>query len=169
MTTAAEFGYRSHGIDTRAAAVDSLVTLGYDCQCVDFQQCFSQEQCSLDVVSMCDVLEHIAFPRDALRKAWHLLKLGGILFLSMPNRDCLTWRLMDKEGSNPYWGELEHFHNFSRAGLYQLLHWAGFAPISYGVSERYRACMEVVAVRTDSVPESDDCPAHACEAPASPS
>jgi protein O-GlcNAc transferase len=49
--------------------------------------------------------------------------------------------------ANPYWGEIEHYHNFSRARLYTLLEEFAFKPQSYGISERYRACMEVIATK----------------------
>ena len=41
--------------------------------------------------------------------------------------------------------DIEHLHNFGRRRLYEVLQQAGFEPCSYGVSERYVACMEVVA------------------------
>ena len=94
---------------------------------------------------MADVLEHMPFPRAALDQAWELLADGGLLFVSMPNADCFLWSLLDKNGQNPYWAELEHYHNFGRRRLYRLLEERGFAPRRYGVSQRYRACMEVIA------------------------
>lgn len=80
-----------------------------------------------------------------LRK--RLLLPGGILFVSMPNYDCAAWRLLDVNNANPYWGEIEHFHNFSRSRLCSLMKDMGFEAIQYGVSERYRVCMEVVLRR----------------------
>ncbi len=65
----------------------------------------------------------------------------------MPNMDNMVWRLLHANGVNPYWGELEHFHNFSRKRLYALLEEHGFVPLAYYVSERYRVCMEVVAAK----------------------
>ena len=61
---------------------------------------------------------HAGRPRKALQQAHGLLAEGGVLFISLPNRDCLSWKVMDRTGTNPYWGELEHFHNFDRAGQY---------------------------------------------------
>lgn len=63
----------------------------------------------------------------------------------MPNSESMLWRALDQTKTNPYWGELEHYHNFSRTRLYQLLEETGFEPVIYGISERYRACMEVIA------------------------
>jgi hypothetical protein len=69
----------------------------------------------------------------------------------MPNFDCMAWRLMDLSNTNPYWGELEHFHNFSRARLLSLLKEMGFEAVHYGISHRYRGCMEVIAKRQASL------------------
>mgnify|MGYP002403534423 CR=1 FL=1 len=151
LTTAAEFGFDACGIDTRSEPVDALTALGYSCLCVDFEF-FDAPAESFHVVSMCDVLEHMPFPRRALAKVHRLLAPQGLVFLSMPNRDCLAWKLMDQNGTNPYWGELEHYHNFDRAGLYRLLQEHGLMPVYYGVSERYRAAMEVVAVKVGPLP-----------------
>ena len=63
----------------------------------------------------------------------------------MPNLDSSMWRSLDAQNANPYWPELEHYHNFSRPRLYILLEETGFTPLRYGVSERYRACMDEIA------------------------
>ena len=98
---------------------------------------------------MADVLEHIPFPKVALAAAHRLLQQNGVLFLSMPNMDSMVWRLLHANGVNPYWGEIEHYHNFSRRRLCALLKNHGFQPAEYNVSERYRVCMEVIAVKED--------------------
>ena len=71
---------------------------------------------------------------------------GGVLFVSMPNADSMLWNIATQQNSNPYWGELEHYHNFGRTRLYDVLQETGFTPVRYGISERYRMCMEVVAL-----------------------
>ena len=98
-----------------------------------------------DVVSMADVLEHMPFPVESLGVVRKILRPGGVLFLSMPNIDSPVWQNLDRNNANPYWGEIEHYHNFGRERLYKLLSDNGFEPLAYGVSERYRACMEVIA------------------------
>jgi protein O-GlcNAc transferase len=102
----------------------------------------------MSVISMADVLEHIPFPRPALETAHRLLKPRGVLFLSMPNIESFVWLALDEAGTNPYWGELEHYHNFGRTRLYTLLRETGFSPVHYTISHRYRAGMEVIAIRT---------------------
>ena len=80
-----------------------------------------------------------------LRAARRALAPQGVLLLSLPNMDSMLWRALDAQDINPYWGELEHYHNFGRERLDALLRDEGFEPVRYGVSERYRASMEVVA------------------------
>ena len=47
-----------------------------------------------DVISMADVLEHMPHPLQSLSRAHALLRPRGLLFLSMPNMDAITWRLL---------------------------------------------------------------------------
>jgi predicted SAM-dependent methyltransferase len=96
---------------------------------------------------MADVLEHMPFPDKALQHVYKLLEVGGVLFISMPNMVSQLWRTMDQQNINPYWGEIEHYHNFGRGRLFSLLEDCGFQDCRYGVSKRYRACMEITALR----------------------
>ena len=120
---------------------------GIEANCVDITTLDGESRFS--VISMADVLEHMPFPTEGLAAARRLLRPDGILFVSMPNYNCAAWRLLDGNNVNPYWGELEHFHNFSRPRLYALMNDMGFEAIHYGVSERYRVCMEVILPRTN--------------------
>eukprot|EP00039_Didymoeca_costata_P023434 m.7095 g.7095 ORF g.7095 m.7095 type:complete len:286 (-) comp3646_c0_seq1:78-935(-) len=148
FTTAVEFGYEGEGIDVRQAAVTLLEQLGYKAFCGSFEEyAASAASNSYDVISMADVLEHMPFPRKAIQQANKLLRQNGLLFISLPNRDTLTWKIMDQTGTNPYWGELEHFHNFNRTILVSLLVSEGFKLVHYDVSRRYKACMETVFVK----------------------
>lgn len=148
MTTAQEFGYSATGIDLRAAAVEAMCDYGYRALRVDLAD-FDEFGC-YDAVSMADVLEHMPYPKQALEHTSKLLQPGGLLFVSMPNMDSFAWKAADKAGTNPYWQELEHFHNFSRDRLYELLRETGFEPCHYAISERYRACMEVIAIKIEA-------------------
>jgi SAM-dependent methyltransferase len=145
LTTADEFGFEATGLDLRADSVERMRRYGYRaerCDLLDYAK-----GAPLDVISFADVLEHMPFPRPALLRAHELLGPQGLLFVSLPNLDAFVWKVLDSRGENPYWAELEHLHNFGRARLYQLLRATGFEPCRYGVSERYVACMEVVARR----------------------
>lgn len=143
LLTAQEYGFDPVGIDLRTDNVDTLKQLGLEAHSVDLKDFVQPGRFA--VVSMCDVLEHMPFPVDSLKHVHALLQDDGLLFLSMPNTDSMVWRIFDSLETNPYWGELEHYHNFGKRRLYQLLAEHGFEPIRYGVSERYRFGMEVTA------------------------
>jgi SAM-dependent methyltransferase len=144
LTTAAEFGYDVVGLDMRPEGVRRMRDLGFDARCTSITELEARD--AFDVISMADVLEHMRFPKLALGRARELLSPGGALFLSMPNMDSFAWQQLEREARNPYWGELEHFHNFGRRRLYALLDEMGFSPYRYGISQRYLACMEVIAL-----------------------
>jgi SAM-dependent methyltransferase len=143
LFTAEEYGFEPVGLDMREESVARMRALGFEAHCLDVTK--ATEIGAFDVISMADVLEHIPFPNEALAAARALLAEDGVLFVSMPNADCFPWRQMTETRTNPYWGELEHYHNFGRARLYQLLQSHGLEPLRYRVSQRYRVGMEVVA------------------------
>jgi len=145
VMTAEEFGFAAIGVDVRENAVAQLAAAGYRAICARFQSLALDAPVA--VLSLCDVLEHLADPVAGLRKAAALLEPDGLLYVSCPNSATATWRRWEETGSNPYWGELEHYHNFSRDSLLALLRREGFEGIDYYVSARYYSCMEVLARR----------------------
>lgn len=146
LLTAMEYGFDPVGCDLRAASVEALRPTGVEVICKDLQELELPGGCS--VMSMADVLEHLPFPREGLKAAHRLLQDDGILLLSMPNCESPFWDLRNAASTNPYWGEVEHYHNFGRLRLYALLEEHGFEPLRYGVSERYHLCMEILARKT---------------------
>jgi len=146
LMTAREWGFDVLGIDLRADSVGALNALGVPARCVALEQLDAPG--AFDVISMADVLEHMPFPAPALRHVHRLLAERGIVYLSMPNADSASWRALDREGNNPYWVEIEHYHNFTRERLQALLRDCGMTPVWYGVSNRYRCGMELIARRT---------------------
>lgn len=143
LFTAKEYGFRPIGLDLRKENVDQIKYLGIEAYCEDLENFKLKEKCS--VISLADVLEHTPFPKKILDCCNKLLNDNGILFLSMPNSESIIWDMANENNVNPYWGELEHYHNFSRSRLYSFLEENGFKAVRYGVSERYRVCMEVIA------------------------
>ena len=145
LFTAQEYGFKPIGVDLRSENVILMNSFGIKAHCKNLNELELSDKCS--VISMADVLEHIAYPKEALSITYDLLDTGGVLFISMPNSENQLWEFMDRQNTNPYWGEIEHYHNFSRTRLYSLLKASGFTPVRYGISERYRICMEIVAIK----------------------
>jgi protein O-GlcNAc transferase len=145
LFTAAEWGYRAVGTDLRTENVETLRKIGFEAYACDIEEIEAVDRFS--VVSMADVLEHVPFPRRSLTAVNRMMKRGGALFVSMPNMDTIVWRILDAAGTNPYWGEIEHYHNFTRERLVRLLEAHGFKFVEYNISERYRTCMEVIALK----------------------
>jgi SAM-dependent methyltransferase len=153
LATAEEFGWTVTGIDARDDNVKDMRDMGFEAHAIDLAYYEPPER--FDVISMADVLEHMPFPREALAQVARILRDDGLLFLSMPNADCFVWRRLTSLGHNPYWGEIEHHHNFGRRRLYRLLHEHGFLPRRYDVSQRYRMGMEVIAEKVPRAARGD--------------
>ncbi|MDC6451526.1 class I SAM-dependent methyltransferase [Alphaproteobacteria bacterium] len=131
------------GVDLRKENVSILQSLGIQAHC-DLVQNIKFEK-SISVVSMMDVLEHIPYPKEVLISLHSKMDDDGCLLISMPNSESILWKSWSNQGINPYFNSIEHYHNFSRTRIVSLLNECGFNFKAYGVSERYRSCMEVVA------------------------
>lgn len=89
-------------------------------------------QCDLpseafDLIRMGHVIEHVPDPVATLKKAYELLRPGGMLLGETPNSDCLDYRLFGK-----YWGALHlprHLTFFNVQNLRDALSRAGFGEI----------------------------------------
>jgi 2-polyprenyl-3-methyl-5-hydroxy-6-metoxy-1,4-benzoquinol methylase len=145
VMTAADYGFAAIGLDARAEAVQRIQALGFDALQNDFMNL--KFELTPDVLSMMDVLEHIPHPREAVRKAAQVLRPGGVLVISMPDLSSSSWKIMDAEKLNPYWMEIEHCHNFSRERLVALLKSNEFDIGDFAIPSRYKAQMEIYAVR----------------------
>jgi hypothetical protein len=147
LMTAKEFGFEVFGVDLRRQNVDEIRKFGISAHhgtlhSVTTDVVFASKP---TVISMADVVEHEPFPAEVLRCARELIDRSGILLVSMPNASAPLWDYWNSLNRNPYWHEIEHYHNFSRERLYSLLRDTGFEPRRYVVSERYLTCMEVLA------------------------
>lgn len=144
LFTAAEWGYEVIGADLRIDNVEMLLKLGFKAIWNDLEDLDTVE--SFNVISI-GAFEQTAFPKRALAAAHRVLKGGGALVLSMPNMDTVVWRILNASGANPYWGEIEACHHFTRDRLVKLLETHGFRLAEYAVSERGPSCMDVIAIK----------------------
>ncbi|ETW94743.1 MAG: hypothetical protein ETSY1_33555, partial [Candidatus Entotheonella factor] len=83
-----------------------------------------------DVVSMVEVLEHVAQPDAYLRIAAQALRPGGLLYMTTPNVRSLNRRLLGLQWS--VFSPPEHLSLWSIAGIHSILDKTGFEPIKMG-------------------------------------
>jgi len=144
VAVASEFGYDVLGIDIREKYIAGLKQHGYNAMLGEIKD---YKNNLVSIISMCDVLEHLPFPKQTLETANLIMIDGGILMISTPNMDSLPWVMYDYKGTNPYWQEVEHFHNFTRTRLYSLLRTCGFEPVMFAINSRFRFGMDIIARR----------------------
>lgn len=148
LMTAKEFGFDVFGLDLRKKNVDDIEQqFGIPAFYGILEDAASGAGLTTKptVISMADVVEHVPYPSTVLRSARELIDENGILFISMPNCSAPLWHYWNSTDQNPYWHEIEHYHNFTRERLYAILRETGFEPVHYNISSRYRGCMEVLA------------------------
>jgi SAM-dependent methyltransferase len=96
--------------------------------CATLQQT-SFRPASFDVVTLWDVLEHVADPTEFLRLCGSLLKPGGYLFANVPDLNSFQARILGRR-----WPLLlpEHFNYFTRKSLALCAEKAGFELLRFG-------------------------------------
>ena len=87
-----------------------------------------------DVLTMWDVIEHVADPSAELAKAYRLLNPGGVIAVHTMDIASPTARLMGRRWP---WLMDMHIHYFSRLSLDQFLEKVGFEIIWSGAQGRY--------------------------------
>ncbi len=87
-----------------------------------------------DVITLWDVIEHVADPGAELDRAYELLNPGGIIAVHTMDIESLTARLM---GSRWPWLMDMHVHYFSQRTLNRFLKKSGFEIIWTGAQGRY--------------------------------
>jgi ubiquinone/menaquinone biosynthesis C-methylase UbiE len=79
-----------------------------------------------DIVTMWATLEHVPNPEAFIREARRVLKPGGLLLASVPNRTSFSYRQL---GSRWSLVSIEHLQYFSRRSLAAMVRRCGFQPI----------------------------------------
>jgi predicted O-linked N-acetylglucosamine transferase (SPINDLY family)/SAM-dependent methyltransferase len=140
--TAAEWGFRAMGIDANESNVAKLKRFGFDAYRT-LEELSAEAR--FDVISMIDTFDQIPYPARTLATAHRIMRPGGVLVLSLPNRDTIVWRALEATNTNSYWADIERYHVFTRAGLVSLLKANGFELAEYGVAENQRSAMDILA------------------------
>lgn len=141
LAVALEMGYAADGVEislqTAQKVADMLQIPIWRCDFLDYAP-----DKTYDIITMGDVLEHVAAPERALQNACRLLKEGGALWLSTPNFQSSFSRML--KFFDPMWCEPHHISYFSRDGLEALAGRYGLVLREYHVSRRYNGSMEVI-------------------------
>lgn len=118
-------GYRNViGIDISPAALEMATQKGLNVRLGDLYQLEVDDV--FDIVLLCDTLEHLPDPREALRRAHRALRTRGTLFLAVPVYDSLAEQLERRfRGvSRPHQcqrDDMTHRHAFTEPALHALL------------------------------------------------
>jgi len=109
---AAAHAARAVGVDHNTDAIRSLTDAGFEGSSSTFEEFSRREGAAFDVVCSFHTLEHLADPITAACAMRSLLRPGGRLFLSVPNRDRFGRRNDEPLDCPP--------HHLSRWGPHQL-------------------------------------------------
>jgi len=118
LVTARERGWAVFGSEYGQAPRERAQQLGLDVRTAPFPAA-PDEVGSFDVVTAIEVIEHVADPRDEVRRVRPLLRPGGTLYLTTPNFNSLSRRI-----AGPRWRSIEypeHLNLFTPRTLDRLL------------------------------------------------
>jgi len=128
---AKEQGFEVWGIDFDKKSVENVKrNLGIETVFVmsleEFYEYAKEKSLKFDVITFFEVLEHQDKPREFLEMVRRLLKEGGYIAGSVPNRESMFIEIVrDNYIDNPP----HHFLRFSKSSLEKALNFAGFKEI----------------------------------------
>jgi 2-polyprenyl-3-methyl-5-hydroxy-6-metoxy-1,4-benzoquinol methylase len=125
VETARDLGWTAAGLEVARAAVEFGVSRGLDLRCGTLDQ-VRPERDVHDLVTLMEVVEHVSDPVSLLRDARQLLRPGGALYLTTPNWNSATRRVV-----GPAWFPIarEHVVYFTPSHLRTALRQAGLQPV----------------------------------------
>jgi SAM-dependent methyltransferase len=141
---AIDFGYRVCALDVHPAYADQVRRVGVEFLCGDVST-FDFGDRAFDVITLGDVIEHLADPRRLMQRVAALLKPDGVIWLSTPNYEGVWTRSMREKDA--MWMEGEHLQLFGLGSLRRLLRDQGLAVVDYRLSKRFVGCAEVIIQR----------------------
>jgi 2-polyprenyl-3-methyl-5-hydroxy-6-metoxy-1,4-benzoquinol methylase len=125
MQALRELGFEAHGVEvSETIARHAIERLGFDTVHIGTLEDASFEDQTFDVITMWDVIEHIADPRSLLTLARGLLGPGGLLVLETQNIDSAFARALGRRWH--HYKHAEHIYHFTPASLRRLLDTAGW-------------------------------------------
>lgn len=116
-------GWEAYGVEPNATAVANARSRGLNVVAGSVLEAGFRAD-FFDAITMYQVLEHVASPRDLLRECGRILKPGGRCVVSVPNIECYDQSLFQAD-----WIPLDvprHLYHYSIATLPKMLVAAGF-------------------------------------------
>jgi 2-polyprenyl-3-methyl-5-hydroxy-6-metoxy-1,4-benzoquinol methylase/glycosyltransferase involved in cell wall biosynthesis len=126
LKVAMDCGWRAYGTEIAAGAFDQLAKLGVDAFRGELQSARYSDG-FFDVVYCSEVIEHLLGPVSFLEESARILRPGGLLYLTTPNFNSLSRRLLGLEWR--VFGK-EHVCYFTPASLSRAVLRAGFLKIN---------------------------------------
>lgn len=126
LDAAADVGWEACGVEPSAWAAARAAERGHDVR-VGTLDDVDLGSASVQVVTCCDVLEHLDDPVAALRRIAALLEPGGLLFATVPDAGSALARTLGRR----WWSVLPmHVQHFTRASLVAALAASGFEVVA---------------------------------------
>jgi 2-polyprenyl-3-methyl-5-hydroxy-6-metoxy-1,4-benzoquinol methylase len=122
LRAAARAGWEAEGVEISRTATEHVRAEGFKVFCGDLVEA-KYEGGYFDVVMASELLEHVEDPGKVVTEIARILRPGGLLWATTPNIGGLSARML---GINWTVVSPDHLHLFSRKGISQLLHRAGF-------------------------------------------
>lgn len=122
LAAAVERGWEAWGVDPSRWAVERAKQKGLRVWQGGLQDEALTSRC-YRAVTLCDVIEHLAEPAEAIRALSNLVEPGGVLYLTLPDAGSLLARVLGRH----WWSVLPmHLQYFTRHSIQQLLQGSGF-------------------------------------------
>lgn len=118
LSVMARDGWQAEGTELSSLAAARLRSQGHCIHVGELEE-LDLPECHYDVVILSEIVEHLLEPRAALDSARRLLRPGGALYLTTPNFDALSRRLLGAR-----WRVItlpEHIRYFNPASLATVL------------------------------------------------
>ncbi len=143
VETAKEKGWQAEGVDISEYCAEYAKSQGLKVTASILKD-FQCEPETFDLVTMWDYIEHSTTPMDDLKKAFQLLKKGGLLALATPDISSIPAKVFKANWMG--FKEHEHLFYFSTEILKKMLQSAGFEILKTGYAGKY-VTMEFFARR----------------------
>jgi 2-polyprenyl-3-methyl-5-hydroxy-6-metoxy-1,4-benzoquinol methylase len=126
LKVAIEVGWKAYGTEIASSAFEQLSRLGINSFCGKLESA-SYATGSFDVVYCSEVIEHLVDPVTLLREIGRIIRPEGLLYLTTPNFDSLSRRLLGSK-----WRVIgkEHICYFTPRSLARAIREAGFRRIA---------------------------------------